>query len=51
MPNDIGGRDMGQQKGSDQHGANDGLRAVQGKITGDADKRQQSSDHPLDWEL
>ena len=49
--NDIGGREMGQQKGGDQHGADDGLRAVQDEITGGADEGQQGGDNTLDREL
>ena len=42
---------MGQQNGGYQHGADDGLRAVQGKIAGGANEGQQCGNNALDREL
>jgi hypothetical protein len=41
LPDDIGGRDMGQQNGGYQHGADDGLRAVQDEIAGGANEARR----------
>src|ERR1700731_521027 len=43
--NKFGGSEMRQQKGGDQHGADDSLRTVQSEIAGGADEGKQSSDH------
>ena len=42
---------MGQQNGGYQHGANDGLRAVQDEIAGGANEGQQCGNNTLDWKL
>jgi hypothetical protein len=51
LPDDIGGRDMGQENGGYQHGADDGLRAVQDEIAGGANKGQQCGNNTLDRKL
>jgi len=51
LPDDIGGRDMGQQNGGYQHWANDGLRAVQDEIAGGANEGQQCGNNTLDRDL
>jgi hypothetical protein len=51
LPDDIGGRDMGQQNGGYQHGADDGLRAVEDEIAGGANEGQQCGNNTLDREL
>jgi hypothetical protein len=42
---------MGQQNGGYQHGADDGLRAVQDEIAGGANERQQCGNNTLDRKL
>src|ERR1700738_1785115 len=51
LPHKIGGREKRQQQGGDYYGTDDGLRAIQGEISGPADEGYQNGKEPPDRKL
>jgi len=51
LPNKVRRGKIGQQQSSNQNGAEDRLRAIQGEISGSPYERQQSRNESLDRKL
>jgi hypothetical protein len=51
LPDQIDGREVGQNQGGDQQGTEDGFCAIQGEISSHANQGQDGSNDALDWKL